>query len=153
MLTLTNKLLKALLNSAGQHVVAGNYSGGLYGAYVGLITNTPALTPNSVIGDMQEPTYTGYARQAIGAPTGPYQDQDGSWDLIFATLAFQMANATTPTNVTGWFIADALTAGNLLAAELFPTPIDLTTTDNVVPIAPTVELPPTADYGTGVIVS
>lgn len=118
----TQRMLSLLAAAAVEHVVSGNYSGPLYTAYLGLcIAPTPAFTPLSVIGSLTEATYTGYARQQI-VWGSTYVSSTGLQVIPGGSLVYQPSDAVTPNVITGAFLADALTTGNLLAGLLFPSP-------------------------------
>lgn len=115
----TQRLLELMAAAAVQHTVSGNYSGPLYTAYLGLcIAPTPAFTQNSVLANITEANYTGYARQQIvwGAT---YQTVQSLQVIPGGLLTFQPSDAVTPNTITGVFIMDAVTVGNLLAGLLF----------------------------------
>lgn len=101
---------------------AGAVAGPLHGAYLGLfISPTPILTPASVMADIAEATYTGYARQAL-VWGSPYISAAGPEALDATGLIFQPTDAVTPNTALGMFLADAATVGNLIASVRFPPP-------------------------------
>lgn len=115
-------MLQLACAGLNEHVASGSYSGPLYGAYLGLgVAPTPPFTELSVIGNVTEPLYTGYARQAIVWGT-TYETAGQLQVLPAGSLTFQPSDAVHPSTITAVFIADALTAGNLLAGLLLPTP-------------------------------
>jgi hypothetical protein len=109
------------------HTVAGNYSGPLYGDYLGLFTANSTFSPASVIGDLTEPTYTGYARVACEPWVGPlYPAGVAVPTVVSANALFQVSGGSVFQTIIGWFLADAITAGNLHVLNLFPVPIPFT---------------------------
>lgn len=96
----------------------------LKGAKCILFTNTPALTKDSVVGDLTQPTFPGYA-SAVVTWSVAKRDDAGNISVDSGLMKFQMSDATVPTIVKGYGIVDS--AGTtLLAAETFDAPVDLT---------------------------
>lgn len=107
-------------------------SGGpLIGLYVGLATNNPSFSHVSVAADITEPSYTGYARQAVVFGS-PYQRVDGSFAVQGTLLQFQMGNTALPTVINAYAVFSAITAGTLMWGETLPNPIGLVSTTDAV---------------------
>jgi hypothetical protein len=122
LLTLSRQYMALLAAALTNHTVAGNFSGPLYGSFLGLyIAPTPVLTPANVLADITPANYTGYARQAL-AWNPPFINQAGLQDVQSGSLFFAPTDAVTPNTITGCFIASAVTAGILLASAPFPAP-------------------------------
>ncbi len=116
----TNFFLQKLLAQLIDHAVAGPYSGLLDGTYVGLGQQpTGTLTPNQGLSAITEANYDGYARLPL-TWRGPYQTLSGSATLQADNVFFQATDTTVPNQITTMFVADALTAGNLLFSEVLP---------------------------------
>lgn len=108
--------------------------GVLKGAKVGLFVNTPSLSQGTVIGDLTEPTFAGYAQQAV-TWSGPFQQPDLSWADQGGLYTFQATDDLTPTVVTGVFLVDS--AGtHLIAAELLAPPIALPSSAQALLVSP-----------------
>ncbi len=105
-------------------------------AKVGLFTNQPVLTIATVLADLDQPVYTGYALETI--TWEPILEIfDGSWVNQGGLSLFQMTNNDNPTIVTGCFICNS--AGTTLwVAEMFDTPVNLVTSDFALLISPQV---------------
>jgi hypothetical protein len=95
-------------------------AGPLNGTKMGLFTNQPALTKTMLLAALTQPTYTGYALQAL-TWSAAERNAAGSISTHSALMNWMMGDALTPTTVYGYFICN--TAGSvLLAAEYFPAP-------------------------------
>jgi hypothetical protein len=110
--------------------------GVLNGAKLGLFTNTPPLGQTTVIADLTEPTFAGYAQQAV-TWSGAFQQPDFSWATQGGLYTFQSTNDLTPTVVTGCFVVDG-GGTHLLFAELFATPVNLPTSAQACLVSPQV---------------
>ncbi len=101
-------------------------AGKLHGLYVGLITSSVSdISPDTVRADVTEAAYTGYARQAVGTWSAPYDTQDGKVQVDAPALLFQPSDAAVPENITGVCYFDASTNGNLVATDPLDTPYPL----------------------------
>jgi hypothetical protein len=99
---------------------SGATAGPLEAVYCGLyISPTPVLNPKSLLAAITEATYTGYARKLI-TWFPPYVSSAGPVALEGGALHFSPTDAVTPNNITGVFLADALTAGHLLMSIPWP---------------------------------
>lgn len=128
----TNKLLSRLLKNAITSVTSGDFAGVLVGAKVGLFTGSPTIGQDTVLADLTEPTYPGYAKQAITAWQGPFRTEENDYELVGGMKLFQMDDATTPTVVTGAFLCDSAGSPDLLGVVLFDEARSLITEDDAV---------------------
>lgn len=81
---------------------------------------------NTVLADITPPAGAGVAaRQAVTTWSDPYVRPNGQEVVDSPLLDFRPANATEATSVVGWYAADALVAGNLIAYGVFPASIPL----------------------------
>lgn len=113
-----------LLASAADQATGGG-AGPLNGSKAILFTNDITLTRATQISDLVQPTYTGYATQAVTWST-PGRDALGNISSTSQTMLWQ--EATTASSVLIYGIAFTDSPGtNLLAAEKFATPIPLNT--------------------------
>lgn len=97
---------------------------------IGLYTNNPALTVGTVLSDLTEPTFTGYARVT---PVLEAEQVDAAGNQIegFPSVHFQPTGGTgLPATVQGYFLAFTPTGGSpmLLFAEQLPAPFAFTDT-------------------------
>jgi len=95
---------------------------------MGLFINTPTLTVDSLLADLTEPTYTGYARAAL-VLEAVRKDLLGSYIQPFASALFQPTNNTNlPEQINGYFVMATIAAvDTLLYAEYFDSPEVLST--------------------------
>lgn len=145
-LVLTNAALKTLVTNAVQ-ASAGAVKGALNGAFVGIFTSVIIPRTTVVIGDLTEPTYTGYARVAV-VWGSPEKFTGGNWGAVGTqVLDFQMAPGDAAVQVTGYFLASAITAGELLGLAVFDTPVNLLDSDQILSLVPEFSLPASTDWG------
>lgn len=132
----------ALINS-----VASLYEGVLEAAYLGLcVSPTPPPTPQLLMAGVTEPVYDTYARQLIvWFPS--YRAALGPQTLQGESLAFTPTDTTDSVDITGCFIASALTVGNLYLLSLFPAPITLNSPETSLILQPQVSFPYITTYG------
>jgi hypothetical protein len=153
MWTVTTVLLQAILDAIYGHALPSGLVGPLDAVYVGLyIAPTAPINQNSLLSNITEATYDGYARQEIvWFPT--FIDQAGPQTLEGASLFFSPTDATVPNTITGIFIASALTGGVLLAAQALATPgVPLIGPSNALTVVPQFQLPFQQIYGGGQLV-
>jgi len=99
-------------------IEAAMRAGALATPDLGLFTGAPSLTVNTVLADLTEPTFTGYARQAL--TINPLRrNANGDYIDAFDSVTFQPSAAVAPAQtVTGIFVVATLTAVDyLLMAE------------------------------------
>jgi len=92
---------------------------------VGLFTGSPTLGPDTVLSDLTEPTYTGYARQTvtIGTRRG---NANGDIILPLDPLTFAPTADVSPAQtITGYFICQGASPA-LWLAELLDQPWTVT---------------------------
>ena len=114
--------------------------------YCGLFTNNVIPTYNTVLAGLTEAVYTGYAEQAVTFET-VYGKPDGSIVLQTTLLEFAGPTDTTGQICYGYFILDAITSGNLLMAELFAVPINLSVPPSAAVFSAQLALRPTNNNG------
>jgi hypothetical protein len=101
---------------------SGAYAGPLEAVYLGLYTNpTPVLNYNSTLANITEATFTGYVRKELVWDSAYFGAELYEY-LEAGSLHWQPTDAVAPNVVTGLFIADAVSAGNLLLSGVFPPP-------------------------------
>lgn len=116
----TNFFLQKLLSQLVDHAVAGPFSGVLDGTFIGLGQQpTGQLNPDAGLSAITEANYDGYARLPL-TWRGPYRVISGSAKLQADNVFFQATGAVVANQITSMFVADALTAGNLLFSEVLP---------------------------------
>lgn len=129
-------VLSDVLQPASQTVVAGT----LYTVYCGLYTAGPAWAIGNVLSQYTEANYNGYARQRI-----VWGDEGIDLTLrpsVFGgALQFQPNGSAVSNTIIGAFVADALTAGNLLAVGQLTTSKVLNVPTDVLLIVPRFAIP------------
>jgi hypothetical protein len=125
--------VKAQLLSLNQAVKAG---GAYSGCKVGLVAGPLVPSKNTVLADIQEPTYPGYAQQAVTAWTPAYVGGTGIPQADGGDFLFQMTDASTPTTVYGFFLVQPAATGPpvvpayLVETFMFTAPQPLATPDD-----------------------
>jgi hypothetical protein len=100
---------------------------------IGLFTNTPTITRNTVLADLTEATFVGYAQVTLTTFGAAFLDPSGNYADIVAPLAqFTMTATTTLQTITGYFLLDK--DGIYVGAELLPAPIPLTSVGQTISI-------------------
>jgi hypothetical protein len=139
---------RAALHTALANLVA---AGGVFDPatiFVGLYQGiAPPAGPESVMANLTEATYTGYARQALTPWTSPYNASVGFVTIDGPALHFTPADGVVPNTILGWFIASAAVGGTLLAIEPLATPAPLIDADSTLSIMPRFAIDPTASFG------
>ncbi len=153
MWVVTTVLIERILAALIDHAVVGPYSGPLDGLYLGLGQfPTATLNPSQALADITEATYTGYARQAV-VWHGPFAVGTYDQSIQTASLFFTPTGTTIGNQITSMFLADALTAGNLLMSQVLPNgPVFLNGPDNTLPLAVIFQLLTATNFGRGVVV-
>lgn len=115
----TNLFLANLVSSLTANIVSGNYSGPLNGAYLGLVQQpSPLFTRDTLLSDITEATYAGYARRLIvWGP--PFEDQAAEQVLEGVSLHYAPTSLDIANTITGCFVASALTGGALWLGAMF----------------------------------
>lgn len=99
----------------------------LDGGKLGLFTNTPSITPTTVLADLTEATFDGYARVTLTTWGAAFLDPNGNYaDSVAPTGTFTLTGTTVLETITGVFVLDKDNV--YMGAELLPTPIPLTST-------------------------
>lgn len=117
--------------------------------YLGLYqAPTGTLTPDSVMSAITEANYTGYAREeVVWYPT--YIDTTGPQTLEGASSHFAPTGSAVGNVITGVFLADALTGGNLLMSAVLPVPgVPLNGPSTAMTVDAIFQMAYTANYGT-----
>lgn len=124
MIVTTNFFDESVLLDLTDTVTNGNYAGILNTVACGLFTNTPSLTPATLLSDLTElPTssWAAYARVSPVVWIPPVNEDDFTSTLVSDIIEFRCSVApTTPVTVTGYFLAANSSGTPLLMAELFP---------------------------------
>lgn len=97
----------------------------------GLYTNNPTLTRGTLLSDLTQPTFAGYAEVAL-VPEALVIDAQGNYILKFETVTFQPSGAVTPNQTaTGCYIVNTVSAtdhlvlaGSLIAPFTFAVATD-----------------------------
>lgn len=149
----TTFFLQKLLAQLIDHAVAGPFSGVLDGTYVGLgQTPTGTLQPNQGMSAITEANYDGYARVPV-TWKGPYVNPSGSSTIQSDGSYFVPTDSTVQNTITSMFVADALTAGNLLLSMVLPNgPIFMTGPQTAFSLSLLFQLQATNNFGTALVI-
>ncbi len=109
----------ALAAQNAQVAAVGPIKGALFGLTIGAYTPTK----KTVLTDLVEASYTGYAR-VIGVFSAPARDINGNINIESQLLLWQETTTPSSNSITGWFLVD--TGGTILYwMEVFATPYSL----------------------------
>lgn len=111
--------------------------GDLNGAKVGLYTNVHQPSKGTLLADLTQATYTGYALVAIATWGAPFLDPIGNPTMVGNHIQFQPTDGAVPNTITGWFIVDSAGTDLLIACAL-PTPVVLADASHALIVEPTV---------------
>ena len=122
----TAYLLRLMLLSQSTGGGSSSGIGPLQGVYIGLYTApTPPLSSQSRLADITEALYSGYARHLVQWYP-PFISSDGPYTLEGRSQLYSPSDSLNGQVITGIFLADAPTGGNLLASQsLTPNPVAL----------------------------
>ncbi len=149
----TKALVLAMAGAQKSHVASGAYSGPLYQPYIGLYTDfAPPPTPDSVLANLTEAAFAGYARQQITAWSGPSYSGGVAAEILGPLLEFTPSDGTAPQVILGVFWADALTDGNLLGVDPFDDPFALPDQFTTLAWIAKLQLQITESYGDGIVI-
>lgn len=114
--------MRRSLLSIADPMLSGAVSGPLGAAWLGLyILPTPVLSYQSVMDDITEATFHTYSRKELVWDL-PYFGSELLYFLEAASLHWQPSDSAVPNTITGLFVADAETDGNLLLSTPVPAP-------------------------------
>lgn len=102
-----------------------------------LYSNAVAITPHTVIGDLTECIFTGYAAEAGIGFGAAYLDQAGNVLLAAPSVQFESTSGTPAENIVGWGLVNVGKTA-LYYAEALPIPVAITQASQGVLIQPTV---------------
>lgn len=100
-----------------------------------LYANPITLQRSTLLADLTEATFVGYAAAAGVTFSASYVDVDGSALALGADNVFICTSATTPNTIYGYYFTDAGNT-NLLIAYSFANPVPISAVGNAVAIAP-----------------
>jgi hypothetical protein len=91
---------------------------------VALFTSSVAPGPDTVLADLQEATFGGYARSSAISWTAPYSQPDGSWAVSGDTKKFQMTTIGTSETISMYGVLSGTgTATALQTCEVIDNPV------------------------------
>lgn len=118
---------------------------------IGLFKGSPNITVDTVIGDLTEADYDGYAQQALGTLGVQYQDANGAEQRDAALKTFIPTGATTPNVITGWFLTDT-SGAFFLGGEYLDQPKVMASVADHLPIVVSVALAANVVLGQSTVV-
>jgi hypothetical protein len=89
---------------------------------------TKAPNPESVVGDFTEASFAGYVQGVFTPPmTGPISlpGENGLQMHFQVDFAADTGIVAPGETILGYYVSDTITLGNILIAELFPTPVPI----------------------------
>jgi len=127
--------------TSGYAIVGAEVATYLADCDVRLFVNNVTVTPNLVIGDLTQATFTGYTAQNLVTVAAPVGDPvNGGVSSFLPSHVFTCTTApASPVTVYGWYLTD--TGGALIAAGNLPEPITIDEIGDSVPIQVTLNYP------------
>lgn len=95
------------------------------GVFVGLYIAGPTPSPPVDVTAFTLPDATDAPAVAVTTWSDPYLLLDGRWAIQSPSIVFRLPDDTNAFTATGWYLADALTAGNVLGWEPIPGGVGL----------------------------
>lgn len=137
MLYQTTHLNNLLAQAAVKHLTSGGFDGPLYGALVALFKTAVTPSPDVTWADLTEADFSGYAKSAALAWSGPLLESDGSYSDISDLKNFVATTATpfVSNAVYGVAIVDTSTPPKLLLFVPFASPVAITAPDQGIALA------------------
>jgi hypothetical protein len=148
MWVVTQYFLQQFLDAVADLVDSQSSSPPLNACFFGLFTApTGSLSNTTVLADITEANYDGYARQLV-TWYPPFISAAGPYLLAAHSQAFTPTDSTVPNTITGCFLASAATGGvYLCGTSILPTPIPLTGPQSTILVDCEISLPFTPTYG------
>lgn len=111
-------------------------------ATVHLFSADIVLTPNTVIADLTEADYTGYAAVTVTPPGVVYLAAAGDILWQFPQIAFQPTGTAVPNLIYGWWMDGEVlgTGDRLIVAQRFPEPVTMNDPLDVLFVHPRIPL-------------
>jgi hypothetical protein len=117
--------VRSLASKVAELNQAAAAGGPLNGAKVGLIAGPLQPTDATVMGDITEPTYPGYAQKPVANWTAAFVGSNGIPQIDGGDFLFQMNDSSTPTVIYGFFIATGAAPEVLVETWMFQAAIAL----------------------------
>jgi len=126
---------------------------GLGNASLGLVKANIAPTVNTVLGDVTESDYTGYARKALtGWIVPPWIDQNAFTIVENPSVQFRPTASNQNQGAYGAILLGTDSVGVYLkAVEMFDQLMSMASAENTITIVPRVGFNPTGNYGQSLV--
>jgi hypothetical protein len=121
--------------------------------WIGVAQAIAAQGPNTTMADVTEATGAMATRLPVTAWLAPHTLSDGSRAVESPQVTFKPLNAAEGQALSHWFLADALTAGQLIAYGAFSPPVVLPDQNHVVRVQAQVLVDPNGKWGTGIVLN
>jgi len=112
---------------------------GLANPILRLFTNDIAVSPETVLADLVEATFSGYAEEALTGQAVA-QDINGTNFVSFGDGEFTHNGGGTAESIIGYYLVNA-TDTALLLVERFPEPVPMEANGDKIQIAPRIPVP------------
>lgn len=120
-LAFSQKVMQSMIDHA-----TSSFNGPLDGTYLGLFTATTGISPQMTLSNFTEAAFTGYARAAAGTWVGPLIPPGANYYAVLSQqVVFESTSGASNELEIGWLLADAISAGNVVAAGTFDSPIPI----------------------------
>lgn len=150
MWTFTRACLDAIVKSASSGSGADSLTMGSWSIGLAKAAITPSV--NTVLADITEADYTGYARLALGTMQAPFTDPAGLSLTESALKTFRPGSDTVPNTIyAGILLGSGAASQTLYGVEVLDAPVNLVDTHSLLSYVVRVGLPPIANYGISIV--
>lgn len=118
--------------------------------FAGLYIDGPTPSPPVTVDDFTLPDATDVPAKAVTAWTDPFELIDGRWCIQSNLLTWRLPDADNAFAAGGFYLADALTGGNVLTWVAFGTPINFPDENSEYSLVVRLVLDPTGEWDASV---
>lgn len=144
----TDELVKGMLTDA----VAVGKTLDPAAVFVGLYIMGPTVNPPVLSTDFTLPDATDAPAKAVTAWTAPFKLLDERWAIQGNLLTWRLPDADNAFTAAGFYLSDALVAGNVLAWEPISPNINLPDAFHEMSIVPRLTLDKMGTWGANIII-
>jgi hypothetical protein len=146
--------IPSLLMLQGYLAWLGSTTTALGNGSIGLIAQPfSGSQSTTLVNQLTEANYNGYARQALGNPSTTFVGSDGNVYNEFNTLQFVPTGSSTPNTIYGVFFTPGNDSTKVWQTDALAAPFGMSSSLNRLTITPRCGLNPAGNFGLNVISS